>query len=131
MSLSRSCGGVDLKVTSGDRAPDAPGLNAKGEAVRLFDVLRGPQFTLLRLSGADPLRNGRKWRGVKCVDVSTAAKADGGAEVYLDAFGHFADAYGGSGGEYMLVRPDGYVGWIGAEQNLDDLDRYVAEVLAG
>ena len=46
MSLSRNCSGVDLKVTAGDRAPDAPGLDVKGEPVRLFDIFRGPQFHL-------------------------------------------------------------------------------------
>jgi len=49
MSLSRRSGEVDLKISSGDRAPDAPGLTAEGTPIRLFDALRGPQFTLLRL----------------------------------------------------------------------------------
>jgi 2-polyprenyl-6-methoxyphenol hydroxylase-like FAD-dependent oxidoreductase len=129
MSLSRNCGGVDLKVTSGDRAPDAPGLNAKGEPVRLFDVFRGPHFTLLRLFGPEGPMSGRELRGVKRVYVSTAQKADNGAEVYVDAFGHFASAYGRGKGECMLVRPDGYVGWVGLEENLPDLDRYLAGVL--
>ncbi len=129
MSLSRNCAGVDLKVASGDRAPDAPGLNAKGEAVRLFDVFRGPHFTLLRLFGPDGQMNGREARDIKRVEVSTTPKADHGAEVYVDAFGHFASAYGGGNGEYMLVRPDGYAGWVGLEENLPDLDRYLAGVL--
>jgi hypothetical protein len=93
MSLSRSCGDVDLKVTSGDRAPDAPGLNAIGEPVRLFDFFRGPHFTLLRLFGPDGQMSGRELRGVKRVDVSMAQKAD--AQAYVDAFGHFASVYGG------------------------------------
>jgi hypothetical protein len=129
MSLSRNCGGVDLKVMAGDRAPDAPGLNARGGPVRLFDILRGPHFTLLRLFGTNAQMSGRESRGVKQVDVSSAPKADSGAEVYVDAFGHFASAYGGAGGEYMLVRPDGYVGWVGLEQNLPDLYRHLAGVL--
>jgi 2-polyprenyl-6-methoxyphenol hydroxylase-like FAD-dependent oxidoreductase len=129
MSLSRNCGGLELKVVSGDRAPDAPGLNAKGESVRLFDFFRGPHFTLLRLFGPDDHMSGREWRGVKRVDVTTSPRADSGAEVYADAFGHFAAAYGGAQGAYMLVRPDGYAGWTGPEENLPDLDRYLAAVL--
>ena len=73
--------------------------------------------------------SGRELRGVKRVYVSTAQKADNGAEVYVDAFGHFASAYGRGKGECMLVRPDGYVGWVGLEENLPDLDRYLAGVL--
>lgn len=114
---------------AGDRAPDAPGLNAKGEPIRLFDVLRGPHFTLLRLFGPHGEMTGRELRGVKRVEVSTARKTDNCAEVYVDAFGHFASAYGQSNGEWMLVRPDGYVGWVGLEENLSDLDRDLAEVL--
>ena len=129
MSLSRNCGGVDLNVAAGNRAPDAPGLNVKGEPLRLFDVFRGPHFTLLRLFGHDGQLNGRELRGVKRVDVSKAQKPDSGAEVYVDALGHFAAAYGGGKGEYMLVRPDGYVGWLGLEENLPNLDRYLATVL--
>ena len=127
MSLSRNCEGVHLKVTSGDRAPDAPGLNTRNEPMRLFDVFRGPHFTLLRLFGPDHSVNGRVWPSVKRVDVSTAATADYDAEVYLDSFGHFAAAYGGGKGEYMLVRPDGYIAWVGLEENLPDLDRYLTE----
>jgi hypothetical protein len=63
---------------------------------------------------------------VKRVDVSTAQKADNGAEVYMDAFGHFVSAYGGGKGEYMLLRPDGYVGWVGLEESRFDLNRYLA-----
>ncbi|MGA7236358.1 MAG: FAD-dependent oxidoreductase [Bryobacteraceae bacterium] len=129
MSLSRNCGSVDLKVTSGDRAPDAPGLNAKGEPIRLFDAFRGPHFTLLRLFGPDGQMSASEWRGVKGVDVRTAPKSNDGGEVYVDAFGHFASAYGAGKGEYLLVRPDGYIGWIGFQENLPDLHRYLAGIL--
>jgi hypothetical protein len=50
---------------------------------------------------------------MKRVVVSSAPMAVAGAELYVDAFGHFASAYGGGHGEYMLVRADGYVGWLG------------------
>lgn len=114
---------------AGDRAPDAPGRNVKGGPIRLFDVLRGPHFTRLRLFGPGGPINRTGLSSVKCVDVSTEAKENSAAEVYLDAFGNFAAAYGGSNGEYMLIRPDGYVGWTGLNENLPDLDRYLAAVL--
>ena len=37
---------------AGDRAPDARVTDAAGKAVRLFDLYRGPHFTLLALDGA-------------------------------------------------------------------------------
>jgi hypothetical protein len=38
------------------------------------------------------------------------------ANVFVDALGHMAEAYGGGQGEYVLVRPDGYVAWTGLER---------------
>jgi 2-polyprenyl-6-methoxyphenol hydroxylase-like FAD-dependent oxidoreductase len=133
MSLSRNAASGELKVTSGDRAPDAPGLNANGEPVRLFDMFRGPHFTLVRLFGPDGALSGRGLRGVKRVDVSTTPKTVGDAQfydaqVYVDAFSHVATAYGRGKGEHMLIRPDGYIGWIGLEENLPDVHRYLAAV---
>jgi len=130
MSLSRHCGGPDLKVMPGDRAPDAPGLNVAGAPIRLFDVFRGPHFTLLRLYASDSTGNAaREWREVRRIDVVTSPQSDSKEQVFVDAFGHFAAAYGAGSGEYMLVRPDGYIGWIGPEESLSDLDRYLAVVL--
>jgi 2-polyprenyl-6-methoxyphenol hydroxylase-like FAD-dependent oxidoreductase len=121
MSLSKTAAVAELKLSSGDRAPDAPGLNAKGERTRLFDLFRGPQFTLLRLFGDDDIKvNGSL--SVKCVDVKrTPPGKDSSAEIYVDAFGHLAEAYGGGQGEYVLVRPDGYVGWVGRQKTLSIL----------
>ena len=124
MSLSKRAGDVKLKVSSGDRAPDAPGRNIAGDPVRLFDLFRGPQFTLVRLFGRDDHMKGNHLRGVKCVDAITSPGTGSPAEVYVDAFGHFAAAYGGGKCEYILVRPDGYIGWIGLEQDLPELDQY-------
>jgi hypothetical protein len=35
------------RIRPGDRAPDAPLVDANGKPVRLFELLRGPQRTLL------------------------------------------------------------------------------------
>jgi 2-polyprenyl-6-methoxyphenol hydroxylase-like FAD-dependent oxidoreductase len=130
MSLSKTAGEPKLKISSGDRAPDAPGLNAAGEPVRLFDLFRGPHFTLLRLGGGDGRMQGGHLRGVNRVDVTYSPGNYSGAEVYVDAFGHFAEAYGGGAAEYMLVRPDGYVGWTGPGEDFADLERYPGLTLA-
>jgi hypothetical protein len=130
MSLSKTAGDAKLKVSSGDRAPDAPGRNIAGGAVRLFDLFRGPHFTLVRLFGRDDGMKGNQLHGVECVDAIASAETGSGAEVFVDAFGHFAAAYGGEG-EYMLVRPDGYIGWVGLAENLPDLEQYPGLVLAG
>jgi hypothetical protein len=38
---------------AGDRAPNAPLMDSLGKASRLFDLYRGPHFTLLALGGAE------------------------------------------------------------------------------
>ena len=129
MSLSRTSAETSLKVNAGDRAPDAPGQDASGSPIRLFDLFRGPHFTLLQLYP----RNHRVYEEarshLKCVTVQSSSGPASGAQVYLDAFGNFAAAYEGAEGEYLLVRPDGYIGWVGREENLSDLDQYLARLL--
>jgi 2-polyprenyl-6-methoxyphenol hydroxylase-like FAD-dependent oxidoreductase len=129
MSLSERSGDVGLKIASGDRAPDAPGLDGDGRPIRLFDVFRGPQFTLLRLGGNDAKASADELTGVKRVDV-IASPCETASGAFVDAFGHVAAAYGGGQGEYLLVRPDGYVGWMGLQTDLPDLHRYLNRVCA-
>lgn len=46
----------------------------------------------------------------------------------VDDGGHFRDAYGLSPGDWVLVRPDGYVGAIVGAAEMPALERYLAEV---
>lgn len=46
----------------------------------------------------------------------------------LDDGGHFKDAYGLSPGEWVLVRPDGYVGAIVGADDMPALQRYMARM---
>ncbi|MFH8385049.1 FAD-dependent monooxygenase [Kitasatospora sp. NPDC018058] len=88
-------------IRAGDRAPDAPCATGDGTPTRLFDLFRGPHFTLLtfgdhpgpaRLPATDGLRRA----------------------AVLDPDGHAARAYGLRGDAVVLVRPDGYVSLTGA-----------------
>ncbi|WP_174240883.1 FAD-dependent oxidoreductase [Granulicella sp. S190] len=134
MSLSKRSGDVNLKIAAGDRAPDAPGLDLEGKPIRLFDVFRGPQFTLMRLF---PGKSARAIEGelvdVKRVDVLASPSikdAASASKIFVDAFGHVAESYGGGPGDCLLVRSDGYVGWIGPEIDFADLQDYLGQVSA-
>ncbi len=74
---------------AGDRAPD--GLLPDGR--RIFDLLRGPHFTLLAV-GTDPELPPLDDRLVHV---------------------HRIDAYAPYGKGLFLVRPDGYIGWAGED----------------
>ncbi|WP_405743978.1 FAD-dependent monooxygenase [Streptomyces sp. NBC_01525] len=91
---------------AGDRAPDAPCTTPDGSPLRLFDLLRGPHFTLLALGDVDldpaalPVDP----------DLVRIVRTGGAAPDLVDAYGHLRDAYGPDPVLY-LIRPDGYIAW--------------------
>ncbi|HET9140486.1 FAD-dependent oxidoreductase [Actinophytocola sp.] len=87
------------ELRPGDRAPDGRCRDAGGQPVRLFDLFRGPHWTLLAV-GAEPPGSRA---GVRAHAVDTA--------------------YDLPAGTFALVRPDGYVGLITAEPGR--VDRYL------
>lgn len=86
-------------VRAGDRAPDGP----HGDG-RLFDLFRGPHFTLLAVGPAEP--------PALLPEQVRAARLT---------------AYEPYGPGLFLIRPDGYVGWAGARADAS-LDAYLAAV---
>ncbi|MFE6975299.1 FAD-dependent monooxygenase [Streptomyces sp. NPDC057682] len=87
-------------LEAGDRAPDGPA----GDGRRLFDVFRGPHFTLLA--------------------VGTDAELPTGGGPMLRV--HRTGAYEAYGKGLFLVRPDGYVGWAG--EDATGLAEYLAPI---
>ncbi|WP_327681037.1 FAD-dependent monooxygenase [Streptomyces sp. NBC_00467] len=76
-------------LEAGDRAPDGPLPDGR----RIFDLFRGPHFTLLAVGTDDGLPSG-DGDVVRC---------------------HRIDAYEPYGKGLFLVRPDGYIGWAGED----------------
>ncbi|MCI2423324.1 FAD-dependent monooxygenase [Saccharopolyspora sp. K220] len=83
------------RVRAGDRAPDSPVRDQDGQPVRLFDLFRGPHWTLLAFD-AEPPETGHEVH-VHRIDPSAA-----------DAW----RAYDVTGATLVLVRPDGYIGRV-------------------
>jgi hypothetical protein len=107
------------RLQPGDRAPDAPCRDAEGRAIRLFNVLAGPHWTLLmqdRPAASIPARPGLK-------QIAIGAGGD-----LIDSGGHFADAYDLRPGQWILIRPDGYVGAAGGSGDVAALKTYLAGV---
>jgi hypothetical protein len=106
-------------LQAGDRAPDAPVRGAVGRPTRLFSLFYGPHWTVL---------------GYEADRVAVAPQP--GLRVHivgphgdvLDDEGHFRDTYGLSPGEWVLVRPDGYVGAIVGAEDIPALERYLGAV---
>ncbi|MBD8666630.1 FAD-dependent oxidoreductase [Pseudomonas lurida] len=106
-------------VAAGDRAPDAPVRGAAGQALRLFNLFQGPHWTLLGYGVAGDLVKARP--GVQMHTVGS------GGDV-IDDQGHFQRIYGLAIGEWVLVRPDGYIGAVFSSAHIDAVENYLQRV---
>jgi 2-polyprenyl-6-methoxyphenol hydroxylase-like FAD-dependent oxidoreductase len=107
-------------IAAGDRAPDAPILGAAGQSIRLFNLFHGAHWTLL---GYETDR-----RSPIAPRVGLRTHFVGPCADFIDNGGHVRDAYGLSPGDWMVVRPDGYVGAIVSAAEVSALDPYLAGV---
>jgi FAD binding domain len=127
-SLTLEVGWHQGKLRAGDRAPDAICENSSGR-IRLFDLFRGPHFTLLAFGAraAAAIRD-LEWTPVDILS-KCSVRLSGSAEEYrtvIDTNGNAHAAYGISDKDNVifLVRPDGYVGLIASQNWLDAVTEY-------
>ena len=111
-------------VLAGDRAPDAPIRGAAGQPSRLFELFKGPHWTLLacdvqRLGAQKPVVSARANLHIHNI---------GPHGEFVDEAGHMGDAYGVAPGDWILVRPDGYIGAIVSSDEIAALNAYMASV---
>ena len=121
-SLALETLGRSGRLSAGDRAPDAPIRGVAGQSKRLFDLFQGAHWTLLGYGvqrGSVPPRAG--------LHIHTF----GSSGDMVDAEGYLRDIYALSSGEWVLVRPDGYIGVIAAADDIAMLEGYLAQVGLG
>jgi hypothetical protein len=128
--LSLNWGETDGKsVQAGDRAPDSPCLDpASGETVRLFELFRGPHWTLLGFGvrGAEAVRNVQPPEFVD-LKVHAVLKPGEGAtdvETVIDAEGLAHGFFEVGEDAIVLVRPDNVIGLIARPADQAALDAY-------
>ncbi|MBP0582083.1 FAD-dependent oxidoreductase [Labrys sp. LIt4] len=109
-------------VRAGDRAPDAPVRGAAGQPMRLFDLFKGAHWTLLAYEANQAPLPPR--RGLHIHSIGERGDI-------LDHAGHVGEIYALTPGDWVLVRPDGYVGAILASSEMAVLQRYFDEVGLG
>lgn len=107
-------------LCAGDRAPDAPIRGAAGQALRVFNLLQGPHWTLLGYGASRALVAPRPGLHIHVF---------GAQGELVDDQGHFQRAYGRAIGDWVLVRPDGYVGAMVSSAQVDLLEAYLGRVL--
>jgi hypothetical protein len=84
---------------------------AAGQPTRLFSLFQGPHWTLLGYEADHAAFAPRPGLRISIVGPHGDLVDDGG---------HF--------GDWVLIRPDGYVGAIAGPDNVSVLERYLAEV---
>jgi 2-polyprenyl-6-methoxyphenol hydroxylase-like FAD-dependent oxidoreductase len=106
-------------LVAGDRAPDAPIRGAAGQPTRLFQLFKGAHWTLLGYNverDAVPPRPGLRIHTV-------GARGD-----IFDEGHYLRDFYGLASGDWVLVRPDGYIGAIVSSGEVEALETYLRSV---
>jgi 2-polyprenyl-6-methoxyphenol hydroxylase-like FAD-dependent oxidoreductase len=133
--------GSPLGVLPGDRAPDARGLRRPTvtDPLRLHAVLAASEFALLAY--VDDLDQLVEVAAVRAVVAASALPTrvhvvaapdlgpvldDAGEPHISDGAGDLAAAYGMRGGDAVLVRPDGYVGWTARPLTAEGLALHLA-----
>ncbi len=107
-------------VLAGDRAPDAPVTGAGGLATRLFSLFQGPHWTLLGY-GVDQTSAPAPRRGLHIHTIGNRGDL-------LDTHDHVHSAYGLSPGQWVLIRPDGYIAAVVATDDLGAIETYFDRV---
>ncbi|WP_405496124.1 FAD-dependent oxidoreductase [Nocardia sp. NBC_00511] len=97
----------DPHPVAGDRAPNATGLRGPESTLGLFDLTRGPQWTLLAFDidgSAKDLIESLESDELHAYRI-TRTLGDG----MFDGNGEFEQLYSPAPGELILIRPDGYL----------------------
>lgn len=133
-SLTRHEASSPFLLRAGDRAPDGPLLDKRGNRVRLFDLLRGPWFTLLSLGVADVEEITRmRERYPENLREYTICREESEEldrqRDFIGADGHVFQAYLAKNSGLFLIRPDGYVGWLGEVNSVDQAEAYMESIL--
>jgi len=122
--LARELRSKPTEIQAGDRAPDSPCRSGDGTPVRIFDLLRGPHFTLLQF-GPD-FRDANE-AGLHVHRIVRPGELPDASSV-VDSEGHAYRVYGVSKPTQFLVRPDGYVGLITESLNDSEVRQYLKEL---
>ena len=109
------------RLRAGSRAPDAPCHGAGSQPTRLFDLFRGPQWTLIAYEPKSDTAALRPRKGASTHVVGRVGDL-------CDTDGHIAEAYDLDAGDQVLIRPDGYVAAIVAADGDEALEAYLDRV---
>jgi 2-polyprenyl-6-methoxyphenol hydroxylase-like FAD-dependent oxidoreductase len=121
-SLSRCETSLSTTLQPGDRAPDAPLLDHSGKEVRLFDLFRGPHFTLLEFGDGTSEEIEPSVHRYQILRQATGPKRE---SQFTARDEHVWNTYGVVSGVLFLIRPDGYIGLIANTESASQVKDYL------
>lgn len=110
-------------LIAGDRAPDALVKGAAGKSIRVFHLLKGPHWTLIGFN-VHPEFVPTARKNLRIHQIGPDCEI-------IDEQESFKKNYSVNDGDWVLIRPDGYIGAIVSSKNLDMLKRYMADIGLG
>jgi hypothetical protein len=124
-SLSQGEPSLSTTLQPGDRAPDAPLLNHLGKEARLFDLFRGPHFTVLGFLSESEETADQYEPSVHCYDILRQANGALREHQFIARDEHIWNIYGVASSALFLLRPDGYIGFIGHPESASRVKDYL------
>jgi 2-polyprenyl-6-methoxyphenol hydroxylase-like FAD-dependent oxidoreductase len=123
-------------IVPGDRAPDLAFVDGRsGAPVRLLAALRGTAHHLLVATESDgaaavnALDAAVRRTYGDLIHIHRLGAAPASGVDLVDSGGGFQTACGGEASAAMLIRPDGYIGWLGDPADAPALLRHLATYL--
>ncbi|MCA9096543.1 MAG: FAD-dependent monooxygenase [Planctomycetaceae bacterium] len=119
------------RIQAGDRAPDASCFNLSGDTIRLFDLFRGPHFTLLAFgkSACNTVTEiNSKYDKVHAYAVISPGEQQSGDALLVDSKQQIRKGYDVPDDALVLVRPDGYIGFLTSRISLDHVKNYLNDI---
>jgi 2-polyprenyl-6-methoxyphenol hydroxylase-like FAD-dependent oxidoreductase len=110
-------------LRAGDRAPDATPLTTANGERRLFDLIRGVRFTLLRFGDAPTVDT-----SPSVLRTLHVVERPVGPDDIAATDGHLARAYGAGERTLVLIRPDGYIALISDAGDASAVTDYLAAI---
>ncbi|MDF3819701.1 FAD-dependent oxidoreductase [Leptospira sp. 96542] len=127
--LSSIDDGRKKALKDGDRAPDAELKDIYGSRIRLFEIFRGPHFTLISYGKKSvhslPDINWPNIGAALKIIIIDANEKEIDYPSFHDLHKSFHKAYQPIDGQLILVRPDGYIGHISNSENVYSMTKAI------
>jgi hypothetical protein len=127
-SLAQGDPSLSATLQPGDRAPDAPLRDHLVKEIRLFDLFRGPHFTLLEFTSQAPGENENATNYESFAARYTILRTPvvpSRKDEFASLDEHSWKSYGLASDALLLIRPDGYIAFIGHPESAPQVKDYL------